>query len=532
MQFDARGEPRAPIGSPPATIPSVDLRARREIVALTILLGLEVLAVAAFQAPFLRFDRFAIFDSGGELAIQALIRRGLKPAVDFGYLYGLLPLLLSRLWYSLAGLTPSAYRAQVVVCMLFSAWGLARFAAYRRVGPLGVILIALAIPDLMLVTYISLVQVLEQTLLINALAEQARGRRATALALLTVCTFVKPSLAFVQGLAVVISLVAANRRARPAAWARAFGPALFTWALLAAILSLSFGPVPLIKTYLPFTGMAVYRLGKFGFFSGIGRDFWLLPAASLRDYFRYELGFWILASAFLVFGALVGVRRLVRSDANAEERIACEIIVTCAAVHTAFVLFLFGHRETWLYSFPALILGLSALAPLSRPNRSVLWLLAFLLLINDRSKALEVLRRYTTEAPSVITKNLWADRAERAEWENALKLTQGQQPVLLALCEGGTLLFPGFEPPIVGYLTPGNSLPGEVSRKAAQLAQARMIISAEPPDWPGFTLWPEIARAMNGCEIVMEGRSLRVYRRLAPPPALRASPHHPPSSSR
>src|SRR5262249_23129704 len=155
-----------------------------------------------------------------------------------------------------------------------------------------------------------------------------------------------------------------------------------------------------------------------------------------------------------------------------------EIIVTCAVVHISFVLFLFGHRETWLYSFPVLILGLAALAPLSRPNRSVLWLLALLLLVSDRSKALEVLRRYKTEAPSTITRNLWADRAERAEWEHALELTQGQQPVLLALCEGGALLFPGFEPPIVGYLTPGSALPSEVSRKAAQLAQARMIISA------------------------------------------------------
>ena len=182
--------------------------------------AIEVLAVSAFQAPFLRFDRFAIFDSGGELAIQDLIRRGGKPAVDFGYLYGLLPLLLGRLWYGLAGLTPGAYRVQVLLYMIASAWGLARFAVYRRLGPVGVILIVAAIPDLMLVSYVSLVQVLEQALLINALAEQARGRRATAFALLTACTFVKPSLAFFQGLAVLIAIVAAHRRSDRFAWVR------------------------------------------------------------------------------------------------------------------------------------------------------------------------------------------------------------------------------------------------------------------------------------------------------------------------
>jgi hypothetical protein len=52
---------------------------------LTAVLVIEVLAVAGFQTPLLRFDRFAIFDSGGELAIQDLIRRGYRPSIDFGH---------------------------------------------------------------------------------------------------------------------------------------------------------------------------------------------------------------------------------------------------------------------------------------------------------------------------------------------------------------------------------------------------------------------------------------------------------------
>ena len=52
--------------------------------------------------------------------------------------------------------------------------------------------------------------------------------------------------------------------------------------------------------------MAVYRLGNFGFFGGIGRDFWLLPNAGLRDYFRYEVGFWVLGTAVLIWSASRG----------------------------------------------------------------------------------------------------------------------------------------------------------------------------------------------------------------------------------
>ncbi len=241
---------------------------------LTIILIVEVLVVAAFQSPLVRFDRFAIFDSGGELAIQDLIRRGYRPGIDFGYLYGLLPLLIGRIWYGLAGLSPQTFRVQVMACTILMVWGMARFAVHSRIGLVGVVLIALAIPDLLLVTYIGLVQTLEQALLVNALAEQARGRRGTALALLTGCCFVKPSLAVVQGFAVLIAIVADSRRGGRTTYTHALGPALFTAGIIASLLTVTFGPLPLYRTILPWTGMAVYQHAGFGFFRGIGRNFW------------------------------------------------------------------------------------------------------------------------------------------------------------------------------------------------------------------------------------------------------------------
>ncbi len=516
MASDSVGEPRDPAAPTSPARPDPGMGDRRWVLWLTIFFSTEVLAVAVFQDPLVRFDRFAIFDSGGELAIQDMLRRGYQPTVDFGYQYGLLPLLLGRLWYGVAGLTPVAFRAEAMACMILSAWGLARFAVYRRVGPVGVVLIAAAIPDLMLVSYLTLVQILEQALLVSALAEQARGRHRAALALLTACVFVKPALAFVQGLAVVIAIVAANRRFNRVALARDFGPSLITAVVLAAILAVGFGPVAVARTCLPLTGMEAYRLANFGFFFGIGRDFWLLPHAGLRDYFRYEVGFWLLGTAFLVSGALFGLRRLARGDSSDNQAGGDEIVATCAVVHIVFVVFLFGHRTNWLYSLPMLILGLAALASRGRRHRAVLWVLAALLLVSDRSKAVDILRRWRTDAPSAATLNLWADSVERAEWQQAQELTRGRQPVLVAMCDGGALLIPGFASPSVGYLIPGIVLPVEVERKAAQLATAPMIIAAASP-WPGLEVWPALAATLDGCELVMEGRFLRVYRRVAPP---------------
>ena len=128
---------------------------------LTIVLILDVSAVAIFHSPLLRFNRFAIFDSGGALAIQDLIRREFRPGIDFGYLYGLLPLLLGRIWYGLDSLSPDAFHVQVMACTVLMVSGMARFAAHGRVGLAGIVL----------VTYIGLVQSLEQALLVKALAE-------------------------------------------------------------------------------------------------------------------------------------------------------------------------------------------------------------------------------------------------------------------------------------------------------------------------------------------------------------------------
>ena len=256
---------------------------------LTIVLIIEVLAVAAFQFPLVRFDRFAIFDSGGELAIQNLISRGYRPAVDFGYLYGLLPLLVGRIWYGLAGLSPETFRIEVIACMIFTAWGMARFARDNHVGLVGFVLMLLAIPDLLLVTYIGLVQSLEQALLVNALAEQARGRRGTALALLTVCCFVKPSLAVLQGFAVVIAIAVNMRSTERPAYISTLAPAVLTALISASLLAATFGYVPLCRTILPHTGMAVYQLAGFGFFRGIGRNFWRCPTLACAITFDTSL---------------------------------------------------------------------------------------------------------------------------------------------------------------------------------------------------------------------------------------------------
>ncbi|HEX8203175.1 MAG TPA: hypothetical protein VF590_22050 [Isosphaeraceae bacterium] len=486
---------------------------RTKVLGLTILLGAEVLVCAAIQAPFQRFYRFAFLDSGGELVLQRLIDRGYRPTVDFGHFYGLVPLLISRAWYGLVGLTPAAFRAETLLCSLATAWGLARFAAYRGLGPAGVALIALAVPDLLLPAQITLVHALEQAVLVHGLAEHARGRRGRALACATACCFIKPSMGYVYGLVLLIAIALAVRRGDRVSWRRVLGPAAATGAVLAAAVASAFGLVPLAVSLWPAKGAAMYRASRMGFFHGIGRDFWVLRGAGPIDYFRYETGFWLIGTLVLAWGGLAALTRLARGSAAGERAWDDEVVATCAALHVAFVTLFFGHRGSWVYYFAVLVLGLGTMARGGPRPAALAWILAVLLAVSDRSKLVEVRRQWAADAPSAATLGLWATSEERAEWIRVLDLVRGHGPVLLAPCEGAAVLVPGFAPPIGGYFVPGYAVRPEVRRKAAQLEAAEMIVAAVPPDWHGFADWPALSAALEGCDLVWRGEHCRVYRR-------------------
>ena len=250
---------------------------------------------------------------------------------------------------------------------------------------------------------------------------------------------------------------------------------------------------------------------------GQGREFWALPGGGLRDYFRYEVGFWGLGTVTLIGGGLAALGRLARRASDPEVARDDEIVATAASVHVAFVCLLFGHRWTWVYSLPYLILGLAILARRGRAWRWLVCGLAVLLLISDRSKATAMLARWRDEAPSPVTLGLWANSQERAEWARARELTRGQHAVFYGTCEGAAVLFPDLAPPTGGYLVPGNMIPVEVDRKAAQIAAAPWIIAYHLPDPDRFEHRARIDAAFRGAEPVFLGQYLQVYRRDPPP---------------
>jgi hypothetical protein len=324
-------------------------------------------------------------------------------------------------------------------------------------------------------------------------------------------------MAYVYGLCLLIWIVAASQGSGQDYWSQSLGPAVAVGGTLFLLLSITFGVVPLLETVIPTKGIAIYRVGHFGFFHGVGREFWDLPGAGLWRYFRYEVGFWVLGSLWLAWGGLTALFRLALRRSAGDQTTDDELVVTCAALHILFVTCFFGLRTSWTYYFTILILGLAVRAKGGSKYAAVIWCLAVMLLVNDRSKLMTTYHEWSTSAPSRETLGLWATPAEHAEWRKVLELTHDETPVLLAGVEGSVPLLPGFAPPIVAYLCPGLSLPVEIQRKTAQLATARRIVAIVGPEWVGFRFWPELVAALDDCTMVFEGRTFRVYERSRPP---------------
>ena len=471
-------------------------------------IGVEGAVLLLLKTPeFLRFPSHAFGDLGIDSAVRSMLDRGYRPTLDFGYIYGLLPLLVGGLLRFLGGLTPLGSCSAIVATNLLMVWGLVRAARALRVGPAGWWLLAGSLPHL-LHCRTTLGHAIEPVLLAHALAEQASGRRRSALAMVTLCLFVKPAMAYPYGLILAIAMLA---RCRAAGLARAFGPAAVTGLAVAALLAGVYGVEPVARSLFPLDGARAYRAGHFGFFRGIGRDFWAPPSPTAGYYLGTAVGVWLLGTVVLAVGAVAVIRRAA-SDRTLSDR--GEVILTCAALHAAFVACFYGNLWSWGYyvAIPVVgLLGLSAGRKSTGLNRLDL-IPAVLLVLSWRSYYGAVTSSWKTLRPSAVTAGLYADASERDEWATVRELTRGRTVALVSYVEGAAVIFPGFLPPETTALVRGHVRPAELARKVGQVATARMIVFASFAG-EAFDRWPEFAGALEGCELAWSGRHFRVYRR-------------------
>jgi hypothetical protein len=388
----------------------------RSALWLSVLFCVETLAYALVRLPTdLGFDANAFGDRGDFLSISYLVAHGSRPAVDFGYHWGLVPIMLAQAWFALFGATPQANEAIMVICAMVVAVAMARMAAALRLGPLGIILLIVALPFAF--PTFTLTYALEAALLSNALAEQAAQRRSTALALTTATCFVNPSMAYLYGLVLLLGLLWETWRPFDAGgtsndWSRilhAVMPAAITATVLIIVLSALFGPLALVKTILPLAGMAAHRNQASGFFRGVGRDFWYQPHLGLPFYLFTVVGFWIAATLWLVVAGLRAGRKLLSAPRAWDTfNAADEIVLTCAILHVTFVIAFFGSAVSWRYYCYIVVMGVAATSIRDLAAARIVSLLSCLALFGHVSHFAELKTQWRTMTPSPVTAGMWA----------------------------------------------------------------------------------------------------------------------------
>ena len=494
-------------------------------IVLFVFLAAELVALFIIQLPVsMTFDLFAFGDTGANFTIQHLVSLGLRPAIDFGDPYGLLPILAERFWFTLFGATPITYEASMVAGGLVVAWALAQIAASLRFRTLGVALLIIELGFAIQASYPNLAQILESALIALALSSQSRGHRDTALALTTAGLFCKPSMSYAYGLVLVILIAVDLLRSRAGLFefVRAFAPAVITGTILIAILATFYSPGSLIRTLIPVQGMRTYRGQHFGFFSASGRSFWSPRNAPWFFYLIDFSGFWIASSIFLVgCGAMAWIRWNRQIAAGTVDAHRDEILWTSAILHATFVFVFFGNQWSWNYYSFILILGVAAAADLTATNRKLAVVLCVLGLTGWLYRGWSIDKYWRERSTAPLTAGLWAPPAEIAEWRNARALARGHRAIVLETKGAAGMMFPEFDPPVALYLDPGLMQGPEIQRQVQQLAGASIVVVcvakdiAEPAR--GVPRASEIERAMNSFERIFAGKYLDVYLRRGDP---------------
>lgn len=484
--------------------------------------SIEILLLAIIRAPLdFSFTGYAFADRGSFLLGCHLASQGRVPTVDFGYIYGLVALLVGQAWFHLFGLTPMAHEVAMLLCALAGAWGIARFAGAMRLGMAGILFLIAALPFAILPSYPSLVHALEAALLCNGLAEQAAGRRPRALALATAAVLVKPAMGYPYGF-LLLTLIGLDvwRKSAPAkgriGWRnpllRSLVPAILTGLILGAVVTACYGVRPLLATVLPTSGREVYRTLNEGFFFGEGRSFWYEPSFGIRYYVFTVVGFWIAASLWLVLAGLRAGWRMVRAYRAERPFGGDEIIFTCCLLHALFVTSFFGGPSSWDYYSYVLVMGAAATSINGTGAARVVSILALLAIFGYLGHLKLAGRAWTNEARSSETLGLWASTAERRAWRQVARVTRGHDTLMLASDGCAALWLPQFERPSGAYLIPHETTGAEIAHTVGRLERARMVVAVtRPPFDAALDLFPEFRRLLAERRLVLKNDWFAVY---------------------
>ncbi len=467
------------------------------LLPLTALIAGILLALFLLQLPTSQvgdWQQFAFYDPGTVLKGDMLLQKGYVPTIDFGYTHGLLSLLFARAGFALLGRSALTFWILTLLCELGIAWGFARMVRALRLSRPAIALLLIGLPMAVMPAYLTLTHPLEALFIVLALAAQSEGKRGQALTLLTVCLFVKPSMAYVYGallLVIMAGEAARNRRWRDLTRGL-FGAAVMA-ALLLAILTAWIGLRPVENTLLPLTGAKTYAATGFGFFNTSGLALWWKQPWYV--YIGTPVGMVLLAALTGAAGALYAIGRNLTARRPIARPATWEILATVGLLQTAFLLGFYGWTGSWTYysylGVWALVLAADELQARLHRRWPAITLCVLLALSHTTILVLAFHGWMYKERPR-DTGGLWVYSDLWAAWNGTLAQV-GDGPTILMTNGWVPHLPANIEMPDAWFPEPGIPTGREVARVKAQIARCQNVIVWF--EYRRFDLWnsPDLA---------------------------------------
>jgi hypothetical protein len=470
------------------------------------------------------FNNFAFWDSGAYLVTHYLLQQGHRPFIYFGWQYGLLPLLIQELGFRLLGASPVSFLCLSVPCFVIVA------VVVGRVTLLGERLLArvfvlLSLP-LILTFEPDLPHSLEAALLSLGLMSQATDKYGRALAFAGAACFSKPSMGYLYGLVLLISvcfhpklsprrLYASGIReaafSAMAASIRFFMPAVVTVLGLTLALSAVFGWNAVLHSLIPLGAKHAYQALHYGWQRIIG-GFFYFPGARAGYYIGTPVSFWALGTVYLVVVAFLTVR--IANRRQILYRANRQLVLSCVALHIGFIVLLYGSPASWTYYAYILVIGI--VATQTWPHaRAAIGALAVLAACANYSGIRSAVAAWERMQPDKATAGLFADSSERAEWDRVVVLARGVKPVIVTNFGAAPLLFDWLTRPAGAFLVAGIATDDEIVREDREIEAAGAVIIPTIPglgdaikDWPGTEL--RHAVSMN---LIFKGTYFELYKK-------------------
>ncbi len=460
---------------------------------------------------YFRFEEYVAppGDQGSYLAAQYLVGHGLRPELDFRYLYGLLPLLIGKIPFGAFGYSPLTYAVAATATELFVALGIARIAAALELKVVGLLLVLLTLP-LLVSRYDNLAYALEAAFLTNAFAEQLRGRLDRSIALALCAALCKPAIGYVYAavlLFFLLSDVARGRNDRAGAVGALRVPLVIGLAL-ALLLAAVFGPGSLFWTSVPVRGLSDYRAsGQLGLQSHQAM-FLRPPGVNWRYYVGTYVTFWVVSALWLITEGLINFVRWIRGD---ETWLGRFVLAMGLLAFANFLLF------DGRYQNIVVPIGVIACASGGRWQRPLAICLCLIAVPAFFSRVRSEITFTKDASRDAVTAWLWTAPDLKLEWERAMTISAGKKTATLGEQGGAGLVSSGIVPPAGAYFVRHKgTVPGDLRREFDQLASAQVVILFYLSPEDQRTVLddsPSLRPAVSDDHAVFQGKYLKVLER-------------------